>query len=141
MIEKERKFLLKYLPEYDKIQHIKQGYLLLEGNKHLRVRIIDDSDALLTYKLICDDRTKIEYEYNIPISDGLEMYKSTDKIVEKVRYKTTFNGMNVDIDVYGNGISVVEIEYDDELTMLPDYCGDEVTGLSEYSNIRMALEK
>jgi len=33
----------------------------------------------------------------------------------------------------------MEIEYEDELTELPDYCGEEITGMKEYSNIAIAI--
>jgi CYTH domain-containing protein len=44
------------------------------------------------------------------------------------------------MDVYKDGRMVVEIEYEDELDELPDYCGEEVTGKREWSNIQMALD-
>jgi CYTH domain-containing protein len=36
-------------------------------------------------------------------------------------------------------MSVVEIEYEEELTELPEYCGEELTGSSKYSNVTIAL--
>lgn len=142
MLEKERKFILKELPKegaVDCIKHIKQAYLFLDGPNHLRVRIQND-EAFLTYKSIVSDFIKKEYEYQIPMSDALELYEMTKIRVEKVRYSTTFNGNVVDMDVYKDGRMVVEIEYEDELDELPDYCGEEVTGKREWSNIQMALD-
>lgn len=142
MLEKERKFILKELPEegaVDCIKHIKQAYLFLDGPNHLRVRIQND-EAFLTYKSIVSDFIKKEYEYQIPMSDALELYEMTKIRVEKVRYSTTFKGNVVDMDVYKDGRMVVEIEYEDELDELPDYCGEEVTGKREWSNIQMALD-
>lgn len=142
MLEKERKFILKELPKegaVDCIKHIKQAYLFLDGPNHLRVRIQND-EAFLTYKSIVSDFIKKEYEYQIPMSDALELYGMTKIRVEKVRYSTTFNGNVVDMDVYKDGRMVVEIEYEDELDELPDYCGEEVTGKREWSNIQMALD-
>jgi len=142
MLEKERKFILKELPKegaVDCIKHIKQAYLFLDGPNHLRVRIQND-EAFLTYKSIVSDFIKKEYEYQIPMSDALELYEMTKIRVEKVRYSTTFKGNVVDMDVYKDGRMVVEIEYEDELDELPDYCGEEVTGKREWSNIQMALD-
>jgi CYTH domain-containing protein len=142
MIEKERKFKLQY-PVYNGMKgvRIKQGYLIIKGKKHLRVRIIEDKKvtATLTYKSKIDDVTKIEYEYEIPLSDAIEMYESTDIKLEKTRYKTKFDGNQVDIDVLDNGKSWVEIEFKKDLKNLPDYCGEEITGNKEYSNIQIAL--
>lgn len=142
MLEKERKFILKELPKegaVDCIKHIKQAYLFLDGPNHLRVRIQND-EAFLTYKSIVSDFIKKEYEYQIPMSDALELYEMTKIRVEKVRYSTKFKGNVVDMDVYKDGRMVVEIEYEDELDELPDYCGEEVTGKREWSNIQMALD-
>lgn len=142
MLEKERKFILKELPKegaVDCIKHIKQAYLFLDGPNHLRVRIQND-EAFLTYKSIVSDLIKKEYEYQIPMSDALELYEMTKIRVEKVRYSTTFKGNVVDMDLYKDGRMVVEIEYEDELDELPDYCGEEVTGKKEWSNIQMALD-
>ena len=139
MIEKERKFALKWMPETICKNEIKQAYLLFEGNQHLRVRIIDDSYAYLTLKTMHSAQIRTEYEYNIPLPDAYEMFISSKVKLTKTRYKTLFNGNSVDIDIYPNGMSVVEIEYEDELTELPEYCGEEVTGVSKYSNVAIAL--
>ena len=139
MKEQERKYLLKYLPDGLTKQRITQGYLMLEGNKNLRIRIIDDSICYLTYKIFHSDEIRTEYEYQIPLNDGIEMLKSTNIKVSKTRYKTTHNDLNVDIDIYDDGKSIVEIEFDNELGSLPDYFGDDITGNIEYSNILMSL--
>jgi len=142
MLEKERKFILKELPtegNITKIKHIKQAYLFLDGPNHLRVRI-QNKEAFLTYKSIISDSIKKEYEYQIPLDDALELYEMTKMRLEKIRYSTTFNGNVVDMDVYPDGRMIVEIEYEDELTELPDYCGEEVTGKREWSNIQMAID-
>jgi CYTH domain-containing protein len=139
MIEKERKFILKHLPsDLYHMERIQQGYLMFDGNKHLRVRIIDDNIGFITIKTIVSDTTKIEYEYEIPLEDAIELMNSTDITLRKVRYKTLFDGNLVDIDIYENGLSVVEIEYQDQLNNIPDYCGKEITGKKKYSNIRIA---
>ena len=128
MKEQERKYLLKYLPDGLTKQRITQGYLMLEGNKNLRIRIVDDSICYLTYKIFHSDEIRTEYEYQIPLNDGIEMLKSTNIKVSKTRYKTTHNDLNVDIDIYDDGKSIVEIEFDNELGSLPDYFGNDITG-------------
>jgi len=140
MRELERKFKLKYLPTNTaEPVIIKQAYLLLQGPKHLRVRIIDDKTAFMTYKEIVSSVEKKEYEFPIPISEANELYENaTHKLIKK-RYCSKFNDNQVDIDVYPNGLQVVEIEFEEELNEIPDYCGEEVTGKKEYSNIGFAL--
>ena len=138
MIEKERKFILKELPTDLTPSNIQQGYLMFEGNKHLRVRVIDNVKAFLTFKIILDSTVRVEYEYEIPLADGIEMLNSTDIKLSKTRYKTEFEGNQVDIDIFENGLAVVEIEYVDELNNIPDYCGIEVTEDNRFSNINIA---
>ena len=138
MKEQERKFKLKELPEGLKGIKIQQGYLFLDVKKHLRVRVIDNEKAYLTYKTFHSSTLRTEYEYEIPLTDAIEMLESTKIKLEKTRYKTEFEGNVVDIDIFSDGTRVVEIEYENELTSIPDYCGEEVTGELKYSNIFQA---
>ena len=66
------------------------------------------------------------------------MQSSTDIKLEKTRYKTTFEGNKVDIDVYPDGRTSAEIEYEIEIINIPDYCGEEITGNKEWSNLNIA---
>ena len=140
MLERERKFKLKYLPEGLTPLKIKQGYLMIKGKKNLRIRIINDEVAYMTYKVSIKKDTKDEFEYQVPLVDAVEMYNKAEKRLEKTRYKTKLNGNTIDIDVYPNGLQVVEIEFENELRSedIPDYCGEEITGISKYSNTKIA---
>jgi adenylate cyclase len=140
MQELERKFILKYLPEGLEPVSIQQGYLMFEGKKHLRCRIVGDK-GFITFKRVISKFEKDEFEYEIPLRDAEELMASTDIKLDKVRYKTEYDGNQVDIDFYpSSGIYIAEIEYEEELKSIPDYCGEEVTGKSQFSNIRMAKE-
>jgi CYTH domain-containing protein len=141
--EKERKFKLKYMPGDGLLKsvNIKQGYLMFEGKKHLRVRIFDDTHGFICFKTIVNDQEKNEYEYSIPLEDAMELYNSTNIKLEKNRIPTQDDyGNNVDIDIYPDGLQVVEIEFDEFPHVLPDYFGEEVTGQKEYSNIYIAKQ-
>lgn len=155
MIEKERKFELKAsIKDWDTLlnwtQHIQQAYLILEDDKHLRVRLIYDirtetEKAYLTYKVVHSNEIRTEYEYEIPVKDAREMFDSTDVKLTKVRTKLEHNGNKVDVDLYLHsfyGGAVVEIEYENELKPedIPDYCGTEITYDEERSNIWIALK-
>lgn len=145
MIEKERKFRLKYLPE-EKIvnkQKINQGYLMFDGAKHLRVRLIEDKFGLysfMTFKVVKSDLEKEEYEFPIDTDVAIELLETTKEKLTKTRYKAYFEGNSVDIDVFEDGTSWVEIEFEDELVDIPDYCGEEITGIKEFSNIYIAKQ-
>ena len=148
MLERERKFKLKYMPEgLGNGTSIRQAYLMLEDGKQLRVRLANTDGstvAHICYKANVEGSAtdKHEYEYQIPAEDGLELFNSTDLRLTKQRYKSSFGQCQVDIDVYPGGLSVVEIEMPEgvELNSLPDYCGEEVTGQKEYSNIALAIK-
>lgn len=156
MIEKERKFICNYIPEEqytDTVEFIKQAYLMVDKERQLRVRIIDNEYDTFAHAYICykssttNSTIRNEYEYEIPLKDGIELFESSNYQLIKTRYKTTFHdkvaGMihKVDIDVYPNGLQIVEIEFENELKSLPDYCGQEVTGQTKYSNIFIAMNK
>lgn len=146
MIEKERKFLLR--DEYRHIIHgiptyIEQGYLMFDGGKHLRIRIINHERCYLGFKNVIDPTYRIEYEYEIPYNDGYEMMNSTKMVVCKERYKIKddrYPNYIIEVDHFENDIAIVEVEYKGEFTIIPEICGIEVTGDSTYSNIKMAID-
>lgn len=142
MIEKERKFLLKFLPElgeyFKSPKNIKQGYLMVNDGKNLRIRIVNDKSCYLCFKQDISKDSKYEFEYLIPERDGKELYELAEFKLEKKRYITTFKYHKVEIDVYPSGLGIVEIEFSEDLESLPEYCGEEVTGINIYSNIHLA---
>ena len=145
MTEKERKFKLKYLPTQYIVneQKIHQGYLMFDGAKHLRVRLIEDKFGIasyLTLKTIKSDSEKEEYEFSINPGVAKELLDSTEEKLTKTRYKSVFQGNTVDIDCFEDGTSWVEIEYEEELNDVPEYCGEEITGIKEFSNIYIAKQ-
>jgi adenylate cyclase len=145
--EIERKFLLdKPIPWDLGIQRlIKQGYVFITKNKQLRVRVIDHQSFL------CFKHTKNiardEYEYEIPLQDGLEMLGKCKYSMEKIRNTISPLGhpFTVDIDTYPNGIIVAEVEFKNEIDAQEfqpfDWFGKEITGDKTYSNITFAKQR
>ncbi|SLM29104.1 conserved hypothetical protein [Desulfamplus magnetovallimortis] len=74
-IEIERKFLLQNdswkTPDLKGI-HIKQGYIANSPEAVVRVRVSGDS-GFLTVKGKTTGATRLEFEYNIPLQDAIEM--------------------------------------------------------------------
>jgi len=142
MIERERKFLLNYLPDlgeyFKKPQKLKQGYLLVKKKKQFRIRITNDHYCHICYKQNINKQDRYEFEYLIPKDEGFKLYDLAQFKLEKNRFITVYNNHKVDIDIYPSGLGIVEIEFDDHLDSLPDYCGEEVTGKKEYSNLFLA---
>lgn len=145
--EIERKFLLdKPIPwDLGEQKLIKQGYLFLNKNKHLRIRVVGHS-AFLCLKFT-KNKTRDEYEYEVPLLDGLEMLGKCQYVIEKIRNTVKPLGCEytIDIDTYPNGIVVAEVEFKslkDSQNFIPfDWFGDEITGNKKYSNITLAKQK
>lgn len=145
--EIERKFLIdKPIPwDLGGQRLIKQGYVLLVKDKQLRVRVIDHQS------FICLKFTKNverdEYEYEIPLLDGLEIFGKCKYTLEKIR--NTIHPIDqsfvVDVDTYPNGLVIAEFEFkslEDSKNFKPfDWLGEEVTGNKLYSNITLAKKK
>lgn len=147
-IEKERKFLVKELPNNLKDldvfvdQQIQQGYLMFGGGKQLRVRIINSkyiNEALITYKTKIDNVSRNEYEYRIPMEDAVELMESTNFKLNKRRRMVDCDGLEIAIDEYPNGLIVAEIEYENELEDIPNWLGEDITNVKKYSNLHIAM--
>ncbi len=144
--EIERKFLLdKPIPwDLDNQKRIQQGYIFVSKNKQLRVRIINNQ-AYICLKYT-KDKVRDEYEYEIPLIDGLEMYKKCVNKLEKLRNTVKPLNFNyvVDIDTYPNGLIVAEVEFnnvEDSDNFKPfDWFGVEITGNKNYSNILLSKQ-
>jgi CYTH domain-containing protein len=143
--EIERKFLIANRPvPYDGIRgkFLKQGYVMLSKDKQLRVRIIDEKKAFICLKYT-STFIRDEYEYEIPLLDAIEIYDKCEYTLTKTRF-TMKRKYTIDIDVYDNGLVIIEVEFknaDDANTFVPlDWMGTEVTGNKKYSNITIAKE-
>ena len=147
-IEKERKFLLKELPEnFNEMDifadyEIEQGYLMFGDDKELRVRIIKGrwhNETMITYKSKIDETSRNEYEYRIPMKDAISLMNSTKIKLKKRRRMVEVDGLEITIDDYPNGLRIAEIEYTDELVKIPGWLGEDVTNNKMYSNLEIAL--
>lgn len=141
--EIERKFLIKAV-EWGKInkplgKQLRQGYILTDPNKTIRVRIADKT-AWLTIKGISIGASRLEFEYEIPLQEGEELLDNfSEAELEKVRYEIIYEQKLWEVDVFAgdnNGLIVAEIELvsEDEQFDLPDWIADEVTHDKKYYN-------
>jgi adenylate cyclase len=142
--EIERRFLIKDSIPWDlgSQKLIKQGYILIEESKQLRIRVTGDKSFLcLKYDSSLE---RDEYEYEIPLIDGLEILHKCELKLEKIRNTVSpiDNSYVVDIDTYPNGLIVAEVEFksleDANNFIIIDWFGEEITGRREYSNITLA---
>lgn len=90
-VEIERKFLICdgrwHTPDLP-FHHISQGHLTPPDNPlNIRIRIVDQQSAVITFKSTNAGRSREEYEYPIPLDDALALIASVSgSITEKIRF-------------------------------------------------------
>ena len=146
--EIERKYLIdhKKWQKTDKPsgQLYRQGYLLTDPQKTIRVRITETC-GFLTIKGLSVGATRPEYEYEIPISDATELLdKFSISELSKIRYKILFQNKIWEVDEFlgdNSGLIIAEIELksEDEHFELPAWIDKEVTGEEKYYNSNLTI--
>ena len=141
-VEIERRFLLaddSWREVADEPLVLQQGYLSVEKERTIRVRIIG-SQAWLTLKGYISDMTRSEFEYEIPLAHAQAMMADMCPFkVEKYRYRVEFEGFVYEIDEYfGDNapLIVAEIELPSEDTEFPkpSWLGKEITADGKFTN-------
>jgi adenylate cyclase len=142
-LEIEHKFLLKnsdWKALAHKSSQYKQGYMISDSKRSVRVRISDDK-AWLNIKSATIGNLRQEFEYAIPVDDGIEILNTLCEkpIIEKTRYFVTYEQHIWEIDVfYGDneGLIVAEVELSKvgEKFSKPSWIGNEVTDDLRYYN-------
>lgn len=156
-LEIERKFLVKedlilpilQDPSTKKIA-IKQGYIAKNELGSVRVRIQGDPDALAAPTAFLMSKTKVdnymsneETEDEIGLSTAQRLLsKFSINYISKIRYIIDVGGKKWEVDVFEKpnaGLILAEIELTsaDEIVILPEWIGLEVTGISKYYNANM----
>ena len=147
-IEIERKFLVKKENwnelEKPRGENFRQGYLLTDPKKTIRVRQTSDK-GFLTIKGISVGATRAEYEYEIPFVEAQELLDQfAVSELSKIRYKISVDHHIWEIDVFlgeNEGLIVAEIELktEDESFKIPDWIAQEVTAEEKYFNSNLTL--
>ena len=140
--EIERKFLVEgdAWRSLAKGTKYRQGYLNSVKERTVRIRTVGDK-AFLTVKGITVGATRVEYEYEIPMSDCNAMLDGLAErpIIEKTRYKIAFGGLTWEVDEFfgeNAGLIVAEVELasEDQAFEKPAWIGQEVTPDPRYFN-------
>lgn len=163
-IEIERKFRIMpaLLPPLNDIPAatLRQGYLARASAGRMahdsaaagfvgatvRVRVRESSDGSTSAFLTLKGqglRSRAEYEYTIPVSDGLELLELCPVKLEKRRYFVPVAGRVWEVDRFLGtleGLWLAELELDsaDEAFELPCWIADEVTEDPRYANAALA---
>ncbi len=142
-IEIERKFLVKDTSFLKGLKgvYIRQGYIHIGEKSVSRIRVIDNKKAVLTVKGKTGDISRLEFEYEIPVQDGIEMLENIclKPLIEKVRYKIKVNNHLWEVDIFegenrGLVIAEIELKSEDEQFEKPDWAGEEVSEDERYYN-------
>ncbi len=145
-LEIERKFLPKNDRWRDAVERsvpMKQAYLGGDGVS-IRVRLAGDG-ATINIKQLRLGREREEFEYPVPLDDGLRLYAlAGGGKVAKTRHYLRHGGMLWEIDEFEErnaGLVVAEIELEsvDQSIAMPDWAGEEVTDVDRYYNVALAI--
>ncbi len=141
--EIEHKFLIcndSWRSQVHKSIKYKQGYMVSDHKRSVRIRISDNM-AWINFKSAVVGTSRNEFEYEIPLQDGIDMLKQLcqQPILEKTRYFVHHEQHLWEIDVFegdNQGLIVAEIELNDinESFAIPDWAGQEVTHDLRYYN-------
>ncbi len=121
----------------------RQGYLLAEPAKTVRVRLTETS-GYLTIKGPASGASRPEYEYVIPKQDAAELLEGMcTSVIAKLRYAIVVSGKHWDVDAFldaNAGLLLAEIELasEEEPFDLPPWALKEVTGDIRYYNAYLA---
>jgi len=149
-LEIERKFLIDKLPRtLERYPHkeIAQGYLAVGRDKaHVRLRRAGRA-CTLTFKR-GPARAREEREIQLTPAQFAILWPATaGSRLTKTRYYVPWKKLTIEIDLYrgsNEGLMVAEVEFPDVETYHsfrpPDWLGDEVTGASRYSNVKLARD-
>lgn len=146
-IEIERKYLVHHdkWQQYPKGkgQFYRQGYMLTDPSKTVRLRLTD-TEGFITIKGLSVGPSRTEYEYAIPREDARELLdKFCTSDITKLRYKVYEGGRLWEVDEFldkNEGLILAEIElsHEDEAFVLPEWVDKEVTGDEKYYNANLS---
>lgn len=144
MQEIERKFLVRseaFKQEASKQYRISQGYLSIDPERTVRVRIRDDKGFLtIKGKSSKDGTTRTEVEFEIAFAKAQTLLSlCLPGVIDKTRYLITQGQHLWEVDEFydaNQGLTLAEIELTtaDEAFEIPTWIDREVTGQNKYYN-------
>jgi adenylate cyclase len=145
-IEIERKFLVnkeKWNQRKPLGLFVRQGYLLTDPEKTIRVRLTGHH-GFLTIKGKTTGATRSEFEYEIPGEDAKKILETFScAVVSKVRFEIIYHEKLWEIDEFldeNEGLIIAEIELksEEEKIDFPEWIEKEITGDARYYNASLA---
>ena len=147
-VEIERKYLVdkSKLPQLANGINLRQGYIETAPGNVVRVRTANEK-AYLTVKGKTENFSRLEFEYEIPHADALEMLdKLCNKpIIAKTRYLVFVGTKRWELDIFeeeNEGLYLAELELtsEEETFDLPEWITREVSHVKQYRNNFLAVE-
>ncbi len=142
-LEIEHKFLLKnndWKKDIHKSVEYKQGYLISDNKRSIRIRVSNDK-AWINIKSSTIGIHRQEYEYQIPLDEGLEILNTLCEkpLIEKTRHLVNCKQHTWEIDVFtgdNKGLIIAEIELTEigETFYKPAWVDKEVSNDLRYYN-------
>src|SRR5262249_36140840 len=115
--------MLGEIPQYATPKSGKPISTRMQKYQSIRVRIKDDSSAILTLKSRSSKLRRREFEYAIPTLDAEELMSlRRNYIIEKVRHIVPYGNLNWEVDVFSGenqGLIVAEKTKLDLRTLRP----------------------
>lgn len=151
-MEIERKFLVDVPPpglDDAPAEEIRQGYLALDADAAVEVRLRAKGDARLLTIKGGRGLTRSEQEVELDGSAFDELWPLTEgRRVDKRRHAMNLeDGVLLELDVYHgalDGLMTAEVEFageaDSEAFTPPDWVGRELTGDDRYANRSLAVD-
>jgi adenylate cyclase len=145
--EIERKFRLhgdEWRGEVMNTSQIRQGYVHLDGDTEVRVRVRDDR-ATLTVKRGGPglERREVEVDIGVTAAERLLAEACTGSVIEKRRHEIPLGELTVEVDEFAGrheGLVLAEVEVPGPATPVPDrpWLGEEVTGDRRFYNASLS---
>ena len=139
-VEIERKFLVcgDYKSSARESSHIVQGYLNMDKDRTVRVRVRDDK-GYMTVKGPTNGVSRFEWEREIPREEAAGLLALCPAVIDKTRHLVDYGGHTFEVDEFhgdNQGLVVAEVELKsvDETFEKPSWLGLEVTGDHRYYN-------
>lgn len=146
MEEIERKYLVD-LNLWSKLTKpapkvIKQGYLLTDINKTIRVRVKEDQ-GYLTIKGATKGISRTEFEYEIPVEEANQLLDQfTSKYIDKLRYEIKVGSHLWEVDEFQGKLSPliiaeIELNHENEDFEVPEWVTEEVSADPSFYNANL----
>ena len=145
-LEIERRFLIKnndWKKFITKKIFIEQGYLSNSLDDWIiRIRFTG-KDYKIALKKHIESFTNFEFEYSIPRKDGEIIMSNLSNTIKKERFFLQIEKKSWVIDCfkannYPLEIAEIELSKEEENLRLPSFISKEITGLTHYSNFKLA---